>query len=269
MNYISSQQIVYVDSVNKINANDAHTDFSVRLDIDNDQEFDKVSLLDCTIPKSNYTINSTNNTFTVEENSIQRTVTIPIGNYSRKSFKNVLQSELGTPASGYSNYVVSYDSSSSSGDTGKYTFTVTNPSNPEVIFIFTTGLTDQMGFNTNTSYTFSSNTLMSANVSNFRPKITYFLNSNICQNRGNSTLQNIVANSNDFDYIYYNNPQPYEYYKDFAKTFSNTYWFRLLDEDGNVVDLNGLNIVFTIMLWKENRISNLIRGYIKWKTLGG
>eukprot|EP00732_Lithocolla_globosa_P002042 Lithocolla_globosa_v1_NODE_1204_length_2791_cov_31.125457.p2 type:complete len:225 gc:universal NODE_1204_length_2791_cov_31.125457:814-140(-) len=222
-----------------------------------------------TIPKSSYTIDSKNNTFIIEENTIQRTITLDIGNYSRKSFKNVLQSKLNeSPAIGYSNYIVSYDSSSNTGDNGKYSFSVTNPSNPQPIFIFSSGLTDQMGFNINTSYTFENNTLTTVNVSNFRPKITYYLISNICQNRNNSILQNIVtAGQSDYDYIIYQNKNPYEYYKDFVQAKSNTYTFTIVDEDFNVIDLNGLNIVFTIMLWKENKISDLIKGYIKYKML--
>eukprot|EP00732_Lithocolla_globosa_P000483 Lithocolla_globosa_v1_NODE_146_length_5712_cov_12.381121.p3 type:complete len:272 gc:universal NODE_146_length_5712_cov_12.381121:3879-3064(-) len=268
MNYLSNKQIVYVDSTKRTNENDSHSNFSYIINIDNKFDFDRVSLLDCTIPKSNYTISNNNNTFTVEENSVQRLITIPVGNYSRKSFKNVLQTKLNeNPETGYSNYIVTYDSSSSTGDTGKYTFNVTSGANPEVQFIFGTGLTDQAGFNTNTTYTFSSGVLISPNVSNFRSKITFFLKSTICQNTNNNILQNIVASSGDFDYIYYTNQNPYEYHKDFVKESSNVYQFTIVDEDNKIVDLNGLGIVLTLMLWKENKISDLIKGYIKMKVL--
>eukprot|EP00732_Lithocolla_globosa_P003929 Lithocolla_globosa_v1_NODE_3368_length_1689_cov_3.545900.p1 type:complete len:269 gc:universal NODE_3368_length_1689_cov_3.545900:1128-322(-) len=265
MNPIITKQLIYIDSVNRISG--THTDFTYKIELPQ-EEYNKVVVLDCTIPKSYYTVNSRNITMVVEENSIQRTITIPVGNYSRKSFRNVLQTQLNTnPGSGYS-YTVSFDSSSLSGDTGKYTYTVVT-SNPQPIFIFTTGLTDVIGFDPNSSYTFSADTLVSQNVINFRPKITLYLRSNMCQSAiNNNILQNILSTEADFDYIRFQNQAVSEYAKDFSKVQSNIYSFTLVDEDNVIVDLNGLNIVLTLLIYKQdNKFQNMIKGYIKYKLL--
>ena len=219
MSYITSKEIFYIDSSHRLNVNNTHTHFQTVLNLDFSVEYDYISLLDMTIPKSAYTINSLNNMFIIEENTVQRNIIIPVGNYSRKSFKNVLQQKLNeTPETGYSNYIVSYDSSSNTGDTGKYTYRVTTTES-QPSFIFSSGLTDQVGFDSNISYTFINNELISLNVCNFRNNITYYLLSDICQNNNNNILQNIItAGQSDYDYITFQNTKPYEYHKDLVKT---------------------------------------------------
>eukprot|EP00732_Lithocolla_globosa_P007699 Lithocolla_globosa_v1_NODE_10105_length_633_cov_348.385813.p1 type:complete len:142 gc:universal NODE_10105_length_633_cov_348.385813:67-492(+) len=135
MNYILAKEIVYIDSSKRNNlSTETNSDFTFTIELDSNIEYSHVCVLDATLPKSSYSISS-NNTFICEENGVQRTIEVPPGNYSRKSFKNVLQNLLNTsPASGYSNYVVSYDSSSCSEDDGKYNFSVTNPSNPSYLY---------------------------------------------------------------------------------------------------------------------------------------
>jgi hypothetical protein len=52
-----------------------------------------------------------------------------------------------------------------------------------------------------------------------------------------------------------------------VKSPSNIYNFYLTDEDQTPIILNGLNINFTIMCYKKNNIFQLIKGYIKYRTL--
>ena len=54
-------------------------------------------------------INSTNNTFILEENSIQTQITLPIGNYNRISLKNVLETVLNDLSPSTWTYLISYD----------------------------------------------------------------------------------------------------------------------------------------------------------------
>lgn len=267
MNHITQKQTLYVNS--KFKNSGTHSNFTYNLDIDPNKIsiFNRVSVLDAIIPKSFYTIDSSNNTFTVEENSIQRTITITPSNYSRKSFRSHLTTLLNTGNEAGYTYTISYDQSTSSGDDGKYTFTVTTVS-PQPIFILgNTGPSDALGLELNTSYTFTSDQLKSVNVSNFRQLNRIILSSNICQNYNNNFLQQIISNDNNFEYIIFKNDLIYETYKDFVeRTGSNNYYFKLLDEDLNEIDLNGLSISFTLLLWKENNITNLISDYIKMKV---
>lgn len=125
-----------------------------------------------------------------------------------------------------------------------------------------------MGFNSNSSYSFNNNSLTSSNVCNLRIESTYYLLSDICQQKGDNVLQNIISvGTSDYNYIVFENKTPYEYAKVFSKAPKNIYNFTLTDENKNTIDLNGLNMVFTLMLFKKNDISNLIKGYVKYRTL--
>jgi len=48
---------------------------------------------------------------------------------------------------------------------------------------------------------------------------------------------------------------------------SNVYHFYLTDEIGNIIHTNGININFTIMVYKSNDIDSMIKGAIKYLTL--
>jgi hypothetical protein len=88
--------------------------------------------------------------------------------------------------------------------------------------------------------------------------------SNIVQNRGDNVLQNIISSqASDYDYITWNNSCPNEYSKQFVKSKSNIYSFTITDEDFNPIHLNGLNCVFTLMLYKSNDLGSLLKGFIK------
>ena len=265
MNSIVHKQTLYVNSANRLDESVSSTNFLYRLDIDNNKEYDKVSLIDLVVPKSFYNISSSNNTITVEENSIQRTITMPVGNYSRKSFRTVLQTQLNSNAeSGYS-YTISYDQSSSGQDNGKYTFVCTSVS-PQPIVIIGTGCYEQLGFDKNSTNTFVADILISSNVVNFRAKTRLIFKSSMSQNYNNNILHYITSIDADFDYVNFQNDNIVETYKDYVRSNTNIYSFQLLDESFNAIDLNGLDISFSVLLWKENNISDLIKNYILMKT---
>ncbi len=262
---IQHKQTVYINSANRLDASNSSTNFLYILDIDNNKEYDRVSLIDLVVPKSFYNVNSSNNTMIVEENSIQRTISMPIGNYSRKSFRSVLQTQLNTNAETGYVYSISYNQSSSQQDDGKYTFSC-NTVSPQPIFIIGTGLFEQMGFNKNSTNTFENDVLISSNVVNFRAKTRLIFKSSLCQNYNNNILHYITSIDADYDYVNFQNNNIIETYKDFIRSNTNIYSFQLLDESYNPIDLNGLNISFSILLWKESSINELIKNYILMRT---
>ena len=262
MSFFADKQILYVDS--NLRASGNHTNFKYILDINQTIDYDSVALMDISIPKSMYTITNLNNTFIVDEITDIRVITIPVGNYNRQSFKNVLLPLLNESIY---EYTITYDNSSKTQDDGKYVFTCNNILGSK--FIFTQGeLYHQMGFDKNSSNTFVNGQLTSSNVINFRTKSTYFLVSDICQNFNNSILQNIIStNTDDFNYINFTNENVNEYSKDYIRSKSNMYNFSLVDTAFQPIDLNNINITFTLLLFKRDNTNNLIKGYIKMKTL--
>lgn len=264
MNY-SKRQIFYINSRNRVTGTDEN--FTYVLDIDPLEDYDKVVLLSCSIPKSYYIVRDGYNTFTLKEGVQEVTISVDVGNYNRTSLKNKLISLLNTNSPNGWVYNVSYNSISNNVDDGKYLFTVTgNTSQPE--FIFNNKMYEQLGFNKDSTNVFVGDQLKSTNVINLTPETTLYIKSNICQNRNNMILQDIITSVNpSYSNIVFNCPSILEYSKNFVKSKSNFYTFSLYNEDNEIMNLNGINIVMTIMIYKTSQIDDLIKGYIKYKTI--
>lgn len=265
--YYTNKQIFYVNSRNKINETDSHTDFSYMLNIDPNETFDKVVLLSCSIPKSFYLIQENENSFILDENGSQVTITLPAGNYNRSSLGLTLRNQLNTLSPNGWIYNVTYPTINQTCDDGKYHIVVTNNSS-QPSFIFGNYLAEQLGFEMNSINTFILDSLHSTHVCNLSNETTLFLHSDICQNsEGDNVLQEIYSNGEaTYSYINFNNPNPKEYSKNKMTGTSNTFKFTLTDENGNIINTNGININFTIMVYKANNIDQMLKGAIKYFT---
>lgn len=264
MNY-SKKNIIYIDSNLREIQSTSHTDLIYKIELA-EYDYTHVVLLDLTIPKSFYSVSSSNNSFTVEENSIQRVITLDVGNYSRKSLRNVLVNLLNVDPSYV--YNITFANSSSQGDDGKYNFSCVT-TDPQPKFIFENGLSDVMGFEKNTTYDFVAGTLKSVNVIDLRYKKQLFLLSSICHNptgRGDNILNNISSTFTDYEYLTWVNRIPMEYSKVFSKDSTNLFTFRIVDENGVTIDLNGLSWNCSIMLYKQSTLATLIKQYILMKS---
>ena len=79
----SDKQIVYVNSRNR--ESDSDNDFIYNIELRPNNDFTHVVILQASISKSFYTIQTGYNIFTLVENGQQATVSLPAGNYTRKS----------------------------------------------------------------------------------------------------------------------------------------------------------------------------------------
>src|SRR3954470_22945414 len=122
MSLITSKRLFYVDSHQRISG--THSNFTYQLDYKN-EDYDYCVVLQATIPKSYYLIQSGQNTFTLQEGGSAATITVPIGNYSRSSFQSQLQSLLNSLSPNHWTYAISIPNTLITGDTGLYTYTVT------------------------------------------------------------------------------------------------------------------------------------------------
>ena len=243
-------------------------DFSVNLDFDPNKDFDSVTVLQCLIPLSYYLIQDGQNTFTLQEGVKQATITIPIGNYTRKSFATVLTSILNSSSPNSYTYSISYPNTATQGDTGLYTYTVSNNSGVQSIFIFGQYCYEPMGFNENSTNAFSSNSLISTNVIKLSPEDSILIHSDICSNYGNDVLQEVyTATAGTFSSIVFQNFDVESNYKKLTSSKNNVYRIYLTSEEFLPINLNGQNIVITLMLFKKNDVFNMIKGFIKWLIL--
>jgi hypothetical protein len=90
-------------------------------------------MLQVIIPKTYYLIPPDSNTFTLNENSTEVTITIEPGNYTLKRFRASLETILNAMSPNRYAYSVGYPGVNEP-DTGKLTFTVNTVN--EVSFIF-------------------------------------------------------------------------------------------------------------------------------------
>lgn len=270
MTYISTEhQIFYVNSKNRISG--TNSDFTYVLNIKPNNEYNRICVLQCLIPKSYYLVQQNQNTFTLTEDETDVNITLPIGNYSRKSMQRVLQTQLNNTSPHGWNYTITYPSSSSEADTGKFTFTVSGNGGTQPVFTFGEYLYEQLGFNSNSSNYFVNEILTSSNVIKLQREDTLFICSDICTgtNGKNAVLQEVFANggSETFSNITFTCPDVQAYSKPFNGKGSNIFRFSVTDENFNQILLNGQNIVMSIVIYKDqNDMNKLLSEYIKLRA---
>lgn len=262
MNRIKNSQILYVDSRKRIQGTDS--DFSIHLDFDTSIGYDRCVVLDASLPKTYYLVQDGANSFQLTEDDQTVSIVIPVGNYNRSSFRNVLKAELNSNSPYNFTYNVSYNNIQTTTDDGKYLFTVTGNGPIQPVFSFGESLFEIVGFEKNSINYFVNDSLKSLNVPNFQKESTIFIHSDIVQNHNDNILQNIVSNgSSDFSFMTFQQYVPYEYSKPLKARPSNVFTFKITDENGLNIDFNGLNVLITIMLFTENKIDDLISDFIK------
>lgn len=264
MSYISSKKIYYINSRNRVTGNDS--DFTFKIDQGNNDDFNKVCVLDMIVPVSYYLVETGFNTFTLQELGVNYTVTMTPGNYSLRSFKTVLQSVLNS-ASGHTwSYIVSSDTVTTSANTGKLYFSVSGNSG-QPSFIFTNYLYEQLGFNSSSTNTFTSDLLTSTNTIKLVSEDALYLHSNIADNGDDDVLTSVFGSGNpSFSNIHFTCPDVQAYSKKIASNQSNVYRFFLTNEDSEQIQLNGQNIVIVLMLWKEEEIYNKLNSFLELFT---
>ena len=264
---ITTSSKFYVNSRNRTSGTDS--DFSYYFDVPKDSKYNKVCLLQASIPKSYYMVQP-GEYFTLSEGLNTTQIAVSPANYTRKSFAAVIQASLTTNSPNGWVYVITYNTSSTVGDTGKYTFTVTGNGVIQPSFIFTTDndLYSQMGFNDGSTNVFVGNSLISTNVINLQRENTLFIHSDIVRGDNNNILQEIyAADSPDYSSVTFLQQTVEAYSKDITFNSSNTYNFYLTNENGDKMDLNGQNINFTLLMYKSNDIYDMIRQFLKFQII--
>ena len=79
--------------------------------------------------------------------------------------------------------------------------------------------------------------------------------------------QTISHATYEYSQISYLNDIPLETSKIFNGNNQNYFSFQLTNEDGIEMNLNGQNMILTIMIYKSSEIDKLIKGAIKYFTL--
>lgn len=266
MSFIVNKRIFYIDSHQRVSG--SHNDFLYKLEIPPNETYDRVVVLSAMIPKSYYLIQSPYNKFTVRENGVNTVITFPEGNYTATAFKNQVQTLLNANSSQGWSYVVTLPASTDVS-TGKFTFTVSGNGGLQPSFIFDdiTKVYEQIGFDPSSTNTFVANSITSSNVIKMQPEDTLYIHSDICTNGVDDILQEVFSSAPDFSSIKYQCVDAQAYSKKVNTNNHNVYRFMLTDEDGRPINLNGLNMVLTILVYKVEDTFQAIKGYIKYRLL--
>lgn len=243
--------ILFIDS--DLRETGSSYDFSYVLNIPKDCT--KVSVVQASIPKTYYLVGSGNNTFTVRHGVTSYTVTVPVGNYSMRVFKTVMTALLNALSAFV--YTITYPGSAGDmAETGKFIFAVSGNAGVQPVFIFPerSTLYRQMGFNYNSTNAFVGDSLTSTNCLDFTLCSAIYILSDICtpganQQQSSSVLQEIlVQNTQDLSRIGFQNVDPVITAKDLDLDKS-VFKFTIVDNDGNILDLNGHQVNFSLLVY--------------------
>lgn len=265
MALVANRRAFYIDSRMRINQNDSHSDFTYQIELPKGEVFDRVVVLSAKIPKSYYLVQNGYNTFTLQELTTNTIVTVPVGCYSLTSFKTVIQNLLNSSSAYGWTYALSTPNTSSNPSTGLITFTVTNNTG-QPSFIFTSSsLCEQFGFEKSSTNTFVNSSLTSIDVVNFQLEDTLFIHSDISTNGQDDILQEVfTSGSSDFASIKYQCTEIEGYSKVLNTSTSNVFHFKLTDEAGQLIELNGGNLVIVILVYRREPLFDMLRQYIKF-----
>lgn len=258
-----SQRIYYVNTLNK--SGGSNHSFSYQFQIPDNEKYDRVVLLQASIPVSFYLIQDGFNTFILEEDGVQVTITIPPGNYSAKVFALIVPPLMNAASPNGWTYTMTLPNQNLVAGTGKFTYSVTgNTSQPSLIC--TENVNEQLGFVENSTNTFVGNTLVSTTCINFAAETQFFIHSDIADNGDSDVLQEIYSGNTPFmSYINYQCTAPEMYSKAIHFRQSSVFHFSLTNEKNQPMNLNGVNMQLTLCLYRKDNTNEMLREYMKFK----
>ena len=228
-------------------------------------KFNRVALVNATIPKTWYTVVSGQNTFTITENGgAPITIQITPGCYSRTGFMTFLSTTMTAESKAHGNSITYTITAPSNKNTGPDTGLIQYASSSALVTqIITTSLEihEQLGLDENTTYSFSSaSPLASPNVPVFQSEFSVILHSD-CVAEETDILSVITLSSNqpDFSIINYQNQFPKSVGRKLSSSSTRGFYFSFQNENGLILNTNGVNIVLELIFWHEDdRLDRII-----------
>lgn len=264
--FVQNPYYVYVNSRDRIAGSDEN--FTYNIQFPEGEEFTHVVLLNALIPKSYYLIQtntSLDNVFTLRENGVSVTVTVPVGNYSLSTFKNTIGTLLTTASPNTLTYTITYPANNMP-DTGKWTYTQNN-SAVQSSLVFNEHLFEPFGFLSQSTNVFTGTTLISRAVIKLQSEDRLLLSSSLVNNGRDSILASINSTTSiNYSSINYECPDC-QFYSHLISEKQNTVSFTLSDENFEVISLNGLNMNLSLCFYKKDDIFEKIKTFLKMAVM--
>ena len=255
MSQIKIKRFYYINSANLLTS--SNNTFSVQLQIPDHINFNRVAVLQASIPISYYLVQYGLNTFTLMEGGNSAKISIPLGNYNINSFATVVSALLSSSSPNGLTYTMTYNSSFTQPVNGLLTYTA-NSTAHQISFIFdpNNSLNEQFGFDTGSTDMFTAgaltSTLISTDVCQFVPENTIYCHSNLVNSGYDDILQEFFnANNPSFSYIAWTNPDPLTYSKHLAAGKTQYVSFSFTNENELPIYFNGANVTLTLMLYRD------------------
>ncbi len=261
--FVTNPHYVYINSRERISGTDEN--FSYHINFPSGLDFTHVVCLNVLIPKSYYLIQTggVENIFQLKENNTTVNVTVPVGSYLLNAFRTTIGSLLTAASPNSLTYTLTYPSLSGV-DSGKWTFVQTNGAIQSSI-ICNAHLFEPLGFLSGSTNAFTGTTLVSTCVIKLQSEDRLLIHSNIAANPTNDDILVSINSTTSVNYssIAWECPAPEYYSHLLSSQNNNTYSFSLTDEDGELIQLNGLNMNITLLLYKKDPIFDQIRNVMK------
>ncbi len=228
--------------------------YQVSLPADLLQQFNAVSVISWSLPKSFYQINENNNDFVLNEDNQAIPLSITPGNYNLQQWFTYLSNLLTSSSTHGVTYVVSFQYSTL--DNGIMMITANNSSIPIYLYFGDTSLSYIFGFDQNSFNDFNAGVLLSKYVINLNESNTVYLNSNIIASPFNdATSQSSNTLAVMYTGSYRNNSFITQWYDIISnmKRFAGKnaiFTFNLVDEYNDPVNLHGVEQTFILALFR-------------------
>ncbi len=266
---VTNKRFFYINSGSQLS--ETNNTFTAELQIPTDSEYDRIVLMQANIPISYYVIQNGFNTFTLNEGNSSVIITMTAGNYNATSFAIFLVQLLNANSPNGLTYTCTIPNTFNQISTGKFTYTVNTSSYPiSFSFGINSTLYEQFGFNYDSTNTFTqgseSSSMISMNVVFFVPESSVFIHSNLVNDEYTDILQEIYSNNSiPFSFLTYLCPDPLAYSKKMSSNKTKSVTFQITDENNRPLFLNGLDIVLTIMIYKDPKIYTQISEFLKFE----
>lgn len=268
---MEESSIYYINSDNRLNANDSHSDFYYYLNIPS--SYTHCCVIHANIGVSYYTIRPKRDTFYLSEDGGNTYVQIVLnhGNYTFDVLKTELENKLNANSPNNFTYSISTDDPTTQPDTGKFTYNVTNNNGVQPKFKFDVkndGLYDVMGFNReNEIYSFVNDTLVCPSIIYLAPEPTIFLHSDIVDEKDDVLQEFYAGNNINFSNISYECNDYIMYSKKLKNNLNKRIHFYFTTKNNLNIDFNGIGNVITLLCYKKSDLNTRIKNYIKYKLL--
>lgn len=263
-------QTYYINSNERISG--TNTNFNCSKLKLNNQPYTHCCVKQVGIPKVFPNIPTSYNTFTLKEGAVSRTITLEVGYYNKNTMIAVLPTLLNAASVLNGNswvYTMSYRTALQVQDF-KFTFSVSGNGGSQPSFIFTNSqVWLQLGFNVGTSV-FVADSLTSTNIINFNPTSKLYIKSDLTGSSTYNILQEILsADLVGFgsSIFYQNQGNLYLESKQLVGNGKDSFNIQLINENNQLVDLQGQDWSFSVIFYVRQDTQELIREDLKIKSL--